>query len=224
MRLLSSDWSFNIHLHAASEGAPTAHAERPARQPAPARAGARRRPDPAAHHALARGGGAARRAGRGRQRPWWRSASTRAPRRSCSARTLGADADLHLVDPFVDESGWALPAGWGASASATRRVVERAARGERSPPPLARRALAGARAALDASRSTWCSSTATTARRACARTGGAWHPHVRSGGVMAFHDASEPGSGPAQVVNELFRGERPFSGGASRTRSAALSP
>ena len=40
----------------------------------------------------------------------------------------------------------------------------------------------------------------------------AWHPHVRPGGVMAFHDASEPDSGPTAVVDELFRGPRAVAG------------
>jgi len=31
-----------------------------------------------------------------------------------------------------------------------------------------------------------------------------WHPHVREGGHVAFHDAREPGLGPTQVVAELF--------------------
>ncbi len=88
------------------------------------------------------------------------------------ARALGADADLHLVDPFVDESGWALPAGWGASASATRRAVERAVDGEgaRLHWHIQRSQELGLR--LGRTRSTSSSSTATTARRACARTGG----------------------------------------------------
>lgn len=43
-------------------------------------------------------------------------------------RALPDDADLHLIDPFVDASGWALPPGWGATEWATRRVVARAQR------------------------------------------------------------------------------------------------
>jgi hypothetical protein len=39
-----------------------------------------------------------------------------------------------------------------------------------------------------------------------------WHPHVRPGGVVAFHDArlGSPGGtggpGPTAVITELFRG------------------
>src|SRR5581483_2554263 len=40
---------------------------------------------------------------------------------------------LHLIDPFVDESGWALPAGWGATERATKRVVARAAASRDAP-------------------------------------------------------------------------------------------
>jgi hypothetical protein len=37
-----------------------------------------------------------------------------------------------------------------------------------------------------------------------------WHPHIRVGGVIAFHDARGPrgSAGPTRVVAELFR-ERP---------------
>ena len=127
------------------------------------------------------------------------------------ARALGADADLHLVDPFVDESGWALPAGWGASASATRRAVERAVDGEgaRLHWHIERSQELGLRFGeqvdvvfVDGDHSP----------EGVREDWRAWHPHVRSGGVMAFHDASEPGSGPAQVVEELFRSEQPVQG------------
>jgi len=40
---------------------------------------------------------------------------------------LDPGAELHLVDPF-GHHGWALPAGWGATEGASRRVVARAAR------------------------------------------------------------------------------------------------
>jgi predicted O-methyltransferase YrrM len=42
-----------------------------------------------------------------------------------------------------------------------------------------------------------------------------WHPHVRPGGAVAFHDArldlpgGTGGPGPTSVVNELFRGSQP---------------
>jgi predicted O-methyltransferase YrrM len=115
-------------------------------------------------------------------------------------RAMNADADLHLIDPFMDESGWALPAGWGASAKATQRVVGRAG-GPRVHWHVARSQDVGrdwsetvdvvfidGDHSPDAVREDW----------------EAWHPHVRPGGFVAFHDAREPGLGPTQVVNDLF--------------------
>jgi MMP 1-O-methyltransferase len=118
--------------------------------------------------------------------------------------SLGGDADLHLIDPFVDESGWALPAGWGASASATRRVVERAAR-EGGP-----RLHWHVERSQDAGR-VWTEPVDVVfvdgdhSPRGVREDWEAWHLHVRAGGVMAFHDASEPGSGPTMLVDQLFR-------------------
>lgn len=126
-------------------------------------------------------------------------------------RTLASDADLHLIDPFTDESGWALPAGWGASASATRRVVERAA------------GRGGPRLHWHAERSQDVGARWTTpvdvvfvdgdhSPEAVLGDWSAWNPHVRPGGAMAFHDAKEPGSGPTRVVDDLFRAPEPLPG------------
>jgi predicted O-methyltransferase YrrM len=126
-------------------------------------------------------------------------------------RALGPDADLHLIDPFVDESGWALPAGWGATASATRRVVARAAH------------ASGPRVHWHVDRSQdvgrqWSGTVDVVFVDGDHSPEGAredwdvWHPHVRPGGVVAFHDAREPGLGPTQVVDELFRGSNPRPG------------
>ena len=115
-------------------------------------------------------------------------------------RALSPEADLHLIDPFVDESGWALPAGWGASASATRRVVARAG-GPRVHWHLERSQEVGRRWSepvdvvfVDGDHSP----------EGVREDWAVWHPHVRPGGFVAFHDAREPGSGPTQVVEELF--------------------
>jgi predicted O-methyltransferase YrrM len=126
---------------------------------------------------------------------------------------LADDADLHLIDPFVDDSGWALPSGWGASASATRRAVERATRssGPRLHWHIERSQELGLRwttpvdlVFVDGDHSP----------EGVLEDWRAWHPHVRSGGVMAFHDAKEAGSGPKQVVDDLFRSDQPVKGWA----------
>ena len=116
-------------------------------------------------------------------------------------RAMRPDADLHLIDPFVDESGWALPAGWGAFASATRRVVARAAGGPRVHWHVARSQDVGRGWSevvdvvfVDGDHSP----------NGVREDWDVWHPHVRPGGFVAFHDAREPGSGPTQVVQELF--------------------
>ncbi|HXD58387.1 MAG TPA: class I SAM-dependent methyltransferase [Thermoleophilaceae bacterium] len=116
-------------------------------------------------------------------------------------RSMPSGADLHLIDPFVDETGWALPAGWGASAKATRRVVGRAggprlhwyvARsqdvGRDWPGPPVDVVFIDGDHSPEGVREDW----------------DVWHPHVRPGGHVAFHDAREPGLGPTQVVAELF--------------------
>ena len=42
-------------------------------------------------------------------------------------RALDGGAELHLIDPFVDESGAALPPGWSSTPTAARLTVWRAA-------------------------------------------------------------------------------------------------
>ena len=120
-------------------------------------------------------------------------------------------SELHLVDPFVDESGWALPAGWGATEQATRKVVARAFRSggpsvhwhvERSQ-DLGRRwdrpvdfVFIDGDHSPEGVREDW----------------EVWSPHVPPGGVVAFHDARGTSEGPQQVVNELFYGSQPTPG------------
>jgi len=116
-------------------------------------------------------------------------------------RAMPAAADLHLIDPFVDETGWALPAGWGASARATQRVVARAG-GPRVHWHVER--------SQDVGRD-WSSGPVDVvfidgdhSPEGVREDWDVWHPHVRPGGYVAFHDAREPGLGPTQVVGELF--------------------
>jgi predicted O-methyltransferase YrrM len=124
---------------------------------------------------------------------------------------LSTDAELHLIDPFVDESGWALRPGWRASPAATRLAVWRRARraGPRIRWHIARsqdvgRIWAGPEADLvfiDGDHSP----------EACREDWEVWHPHVAPGGAVAFHDArlGRPGGtggpGPTAVVTKLFR-------------------
>ncbi|MEA2394436.1 MAG: 1-O-methyltransferase [Solirubrobacteraceae bacterium] len=130
---------------------------------------------------------------------------------------LGPEAELHLVDPF-GQHGWALPAGWGATEGASRRVVERARRRHDGPrvtwhvdysAPVAARwhgevdlvfvdgdhSEAGVQTDWDG-----------------------WHRFVAAGGAVAFHDArlSQDGGrglpGPTAVVDRLFRGPAAVAG------------
>jgi predicted O-methyltransferase YrrM len=132
-------------------------------------------------------------------------------------RALSADAELHLVDPFVDATGWALRPGSKASATATRLAVGRAARGgPKVVWHLARSQDVGRRwsggpvdlAFIDGDHSP----------EGCREDWEAWRDHVAPGGAVAFHDArlghgGGGGSpGPTSVVDEAFRDPRQDSG------------
>ena len=122
---------------------------------------------------------------------------------------LGPDAELHLIDPFTDESGWAMRAGWHGTPFATRLAVRRHARG-------------GPRIRWHVARSqevgrTWTGPSPSLvfidgdhSPEGCGEDWEVWHPQVRVGGAVAFHDArhgraggtgSSPG--PTRVVDEL---------------------
>jgi predicted O-methyltransferase YrrM len=122
-------------------------------------------------------------------------------------------AELHLIDPFVDESGWALPAGWGATAAATRRVVARATR--RGDGPRVRWHLERSQ---DVGRG-WGHRPVDLvfvdgdhSPEAVREDWDVWHSHVLPGGHMAFHDAGGRSPGPSAVVDELFYGPSPVDG------------
>lgn len=125
-------------------------------------------------------------------------------------RAMDADAELHLIDPFGHHPD-ALPSGWGATEWATRRVVERAARA--SGPRVSWHVALSADVArgwtqpldlvfVDGDHS----------ERGCELDWELWHPLVRPGGHVVFHDARAglPGGrglpGPTAVVERLFRG------------------
>jgi len=135
---------------------------------------------------------------------------------------LEPDAELHLVDPFGHHAA-ALPAGWGATERAGRRVVGRAVRRHDGPrvhwhvdfsAPVARRWNRGELDLLfiDGDHS----------EAGVAEDWELWSPLVARGGTVVFHDAraSRPGGrglpGPTAVVDRLFRGGRPLEGWAIR--------
>lgn len=126
-------------------------------------------------------------------------------------RALGAPAELHLIDPFIDEHGWALRAGWQATPTATRLTVRRATR---NAGPRIRWHIARSQ---DVGRS-WSGPPVDLvfidgdhSPQACREDWELWNRHVRPGGAVAFHDArlglrgGTGGPGPTSVVTELFR-------------------
>jgi predicted O-methyltransferase YrrM len=130
---------------------------------------------------------------------------------------LDEGAELHLIDPF-GQHGWALPAGWGATEGASRRVVERACRRHHGP------------------RVTWhVDYSAAVAQRwdgavdlvfidgdhseeGVRADWDGWHGFVAPDGAVVFHDArlSQQGGrglpGPTAVVDSLFRARRAVEG------------
>lgn len=134
----------------------------------------------------------------------------------CRAMTPGAE--LHLIDPFSYDSGWQLPLNWSTVPAAARMAVWRVARdgGPTTRWHIARSQDVGRRWSggeidlvfIDGDHST----------EACREDWDVWHPHVRQGGAVAFHDArlGRPGgtgsAGPTVVVDELFRSPAPPDG------------
>jgi predicted O-methyltransferase YrrM len=125
-------------------------------------------------------------------------------------RALGAEAELHLVDPFIDASGSALRPGWQPNATATRLVLRRARRGG----PTVRWHLVRSQ---DLGRS-WRGGSVDLvfidgehSPEGCREDWNVWHDHVRPGGAVAFHDARADRQGgqglpgPTGVVDQLFR-------------------
>ena len=131
---------------------------------------------------------------------------------------LPAGAELHLIDPFVDSSGWALFPGWRAMPWSTKLAVGRHARANG---PGLRWHIARSQ---DVGRS-WSGPEVDLVFIDGDHEPGAvredwevWHPHVRAGGSVAFHDArhhtpeGEPSPGPTSVVDDLFRRPGPPDG------------
>ena len=124
-------------------------------------------------------------------------------------------AHLHLIDPFTDESGWAMRPGWHGTPAATRLAVRRRCR---SGGPRVRWHIARSQ---DVGRD-WQGPGVDVvfvdgdhSPGGCREDWEVWHPHVRLGGALAFHDArlGAPGGtgspGPTSVVDELFRRSGP---------------
>jgi predicted O-methyltransferase YrrM len=125
---------------------------------------------------------------------------------------LDPGAELHLIDPFGHHGG-ALPAGWGATEGASKRVVARARRQHAGPRVVwhvdySAAVATGWEGAVDlvfidgdhredGVRADW----------------DGWHGFVEPGGAVVFHDArltQEGGRGlpgPTAVVDGLFRGD-----------------
>lgn len=131
---------------------------------------------------------------------------------------LRRPAELHLIDPFVDESGWAMRPGWRGAPLATRMAVRRHVPGGG---PAIRWHIARSQ---DVGRR-WTGPAADLvfidgdhSPDGCREDWEVWHSHVRPGGAVAFHDArldlpSGTGSpGPTGVVDELFRSGAPQAG------------
>lgn len=125
-------------------------------------------------------------------------------------RALDSQAELHLIEPFIDPKGSSLRAGWRANPTATRLAVRRARRGG----PTVRWHLARSQ---DVGRS-WSGGPVDLvfidgdhSPEGCREDWDVWHGHVSPHGAVAFHDAraSRPGGeghpGPTGVVDELFR-------------------
>jgi predicted O-methyltransferase YrrM len=131
----------------------------------------------------------------------------------CDALTPAAQ--LHLIDPFTDESGWAMRPGWHGTPAATRLAVKRRCR---DAGPDVHWHIARSQ---DVGR-TWRGPAVDLvfvdgdhSPDGCREDWDVWHPHVRAGGALAFHDArlgladGEGSPGPTSVVNELFRDHGP---------------
>ncbi len=113
---------------------------------------------------------------------------------------LPQGADLHLVDRFAESTQWWEP----ADEHAVKAVVGRAARrrgGPRlhwhvapSPDVASGWSIPVDLVFIDGDHS----------REACRLDWDAWSPHVRGGGVLAFHGARGGEPGPTAVVTELF--------------------
>jgi predicted O-methyltransferase YrrM len=130
---------------------------------------------------------------------------------------LDADAELHLIDPF-GQHGMALPAGWGATEGASRRVVERARRRHDGPRVIWHVDYSAAVASRWAGPVDLVFIDGDHSEAGVRADWDGWHGFVDPGGAVVFHDArlSREGGrglpGPTAVVDELFRGPGALAG------------
>ena len=126
-------------------------------------------------------------------------------------RALGQDAELHLIDPFIDPIGSSLRAGWRASPTATRLAVKRAS--PRPGPSIHWHIARSQEVGRD-----WTGGPVDLlfidgdhSAAGCREDWDTWHAHIAPLGSVAFHDAREEIAGgrghpgPTVTVNELFR-------------------
>ncbi len=124
---------------------------------------------------------------------------------------LDPGAELHLIDPF-GHHGWALPAGWGATEGASRRVVERARRRHDGPRVTWHVDYSAAVARRWAGDADLVFIDGDHSEKGVRSDWEDWHGFVAPGGAVVFHDAraTQPGGrglpGPTAVVDGLFRG------------------
>ena len=133
------------------------------------------------------------------------------------ARALPLGAELHLIDPYVDASGWALRPDAHASARAARLAVRRA-RGRRGAELVWHLTTSEAAAReWDGREVDLVFVDGDHSPEGCRLDWDLWHRFVAPRGAVAFHDArlghegGTGGIGPTRVVDELFR-ERPAAG------------
>jgi predicted O-methyltransferase YrrM len=124
---------------------------------------------------------------------------------------LDPAAELHLIDPF-GEHGWSLPAGWGATEGASRRVVERARRRNDGPRVTWHVDYSAAVAARWQGAVDLVFIDGDHSEEGVRADWDGWKGFVEPRGAVIFHDArlSQAGGrglpGPTAVVDGLFRG------------------
>jgi predicted O-methyltransferase YrrM len=128
-------------------------------------------------------------------------------------RVLGADAELHLIDPFGRHPD-ALPGGWGASERATRRLLARAAgrRGPAGPDVRWHVAMSHDVAATWQGEVDLVFIDGDHSEAGCETDWRDWSPLVVAGGHVVLHDAraDQPDGrglpGPTAVIGRHLRG------------------